>query len=116
MTILVGSHLSFNAVRNKLTPRLGLMLPALDDELDYGLGIEIPSCKGMFRKLRFAPADANPRIIRHLGGSEPYQDYDTHHLPLDFKIVGWLAPLSKRRMACCEHLHHRTDLLYGTDP
>lgn len=95
MTILVGSHLSFNAVRNKLTPRLGRILPALVDEIDYGLGIEIPSCKGMFRKLRWAPTGANPKTVRHLGGSEPYQDYDMHHLSLDFTIVGRLVPLSK---------------------
>lgn len=46
MNILVGSHLSFNVIRNKLTPKLGSMVPLLAEELDYALGVEIPSCKG----------------------------------------------------------------------
>ena len=45
MTILEGSHLSFNVIRNKLTPRLGSLVPVLADEVDYALNLEIPPCK-----------------------------------------------------------------------
>ncbi|KAK3367922.1 cytochrome P450 [Podospora didyma] len=46
ISILVGSHLTFNVVRNKLTPKMGAMLPLLVDELEHAMKVEIPPCKG----------------------------------------------------------------------
>lgn len=46
MDILLGTHLSFNVIRNKLTPRLGSTIPLLAEELEYAVGIEIPPCQG----------------------------------------------------------------------
>lgn len=45
MQILEGSHLSFNTIRNKLTPQIGAMIPLLVDELDHALSVELPSCE-----------------------------------------------------------------------
>ncbi|KAJ4412458.1 hypothetical protein N0V82_008777 [Gnomoniopsis sp. IMI 355080] len=45
MSILTTSHLTFDAVRNKFTPKIGHMLPLLVDELEYCLPKIIPSCK-----------------------------------------------------------------------
>ncbi|KAI1464315.1 cytochrome P450 [Daldinia caldariorum] len=53
MTILLGSHLSFNVIRNKLTPRLGSLLPTLAEELNYSLGVEMPPCKGKWVAVNF---------------------------------------------------------------
>lgn len=46
MKILVGSHLSFNVVRNKLTPRIGEVIPIIKDEMIYSFHKEIPQCQG----------------------------------------------------------------------
>ncbi|KAI1738014.1 cytochrome P450, partial [Xylaria scruposa] len=45
MDILLGTHLSFNVIRNKLTPRLGSTIPLLAEELEYAFGVEIPPCQ-----------------------------------------------------------------------
>jgi hypothetical protein len=46
MKILVGSHLSFNVIRNKLTPRLGVTIPVIEDEIQYGFARDVPNCQG----------------------------------------------------------------------
>ena len=46
MNVLIGSHLSFNVIRSKLTPRLGDIIPSLAEELCHGLSTEIPCCTG----------------------------------------------------------------------
>lgn len=61
--ILTNSHLSFDAVRNKLTPRIGQTLPALLEEVEYALPKVLPPCR------EWTPVDANDtmtRIISHL--------------------------------------------------
>ncbi|KAI0474456.1 cytochrome P450 [Xylaria cf. heliscus] len=45
MNILLGTHLSFNVVRNKLTPQLSSTIPVLAEELEYAFSVEIPSCR-----------------------------------------------------------------------
>lgn len=58
MQILEGSHLSFNVIRNKLTPQVGTMIPLLVDELEYALGVELPHCE------EWVPLDLNIVVTR----------------------------------------------------
>lgn len=48
MTILLGTHLSFNVIRNKFTPRLGSMVDTFASEVERALDVEMPSCKGQW--------------------------------------------------------------------
>ncbi|KAI1273002.1 cytochrome P450 [Xylaria sp. FL0933] len=59
MNILLGTHLSFNVVRNKLTPKLGSIIPLLAEELEYALSVEIPPCRG-----EWVSADLNTIMTR----------------------------------------------------
>jgi hypothetical protein len=43
MNILVGSHLSFSVIRNKLTLKIGNMVPIIEDEVSYALKEELGS-------------------------------------------------------------------------
>ena len=45
--ILLDSHLSFHAIRNGLAPKLGSLIPIIEEEMDFALGREIPSSKGV---------------------------------------------------------------------
>lgn len=45
MNIITNSHLSFNVIRNKFTPRLGSMVPTFLEEVDYALKKEMSPCK-----------------------------------------------------------------------
>ncbi|KAF4635644.1 hypothetical protein G7Y89_g2444 [Cudoniella acicularis] len=51
MNILVGSHLSFNVIRNKLTPNLGDMIPIMEDEMRYAMTQEMPPCRGEWKEI-----------------------------------------------------------------
>jgi hypothetical protein len=43
--ILLDSHLSFHAIRNGLAPKLGSLVPIMEEEMDHTLEREIPVCK-----------------------------------------------------------------------
>lgn len=45
MTVLLGTHLSFNVIRNKFTPRLGSMAATFASEVEYALDVEMPARK-----------------------------------------------------------------------
>lgn len=63
MSILTTSHLSFDAVQKKFTPKIGIMLPALVDEVDYSLPRILPPCKD------WTAVDLNhvmTRVVSHL--------------------------------------------------
>jgi hypothetical protein len=45
--ILLDSHLSFHAIRNGLAPKLGSLVPIMEEEMDHALEREIPVCKGL---------------------------------------------------------------------
>lgn len=42
--ILIGSTLGHTAVRTKFVPRLGAVIPVIEEELKYGLAKEFPLC------------------------------------------------------------------------
>ena len=44
--ILLGSHLSPRAVQTKLTPRLGLFVGVIEEELNFAMDNDFPPCKG----------------------------------------------------------------------
>lgn len=44
--ILLGSHLSPRAVQTKLTPRLGSFVGVIEEELNFAMDNNFPSCKG----------------------------------------------------------------------
>jgi hypothetical protein len=46
-SILLEGHLHTETIQSKLTPRLGLLVPTTQKELERGLGIEIPLDEGM---------------------------------------------------------------------
>lgn len=85
MSILTTSHLSFEAVRNRFTPKIGHMLPALIDELDYSLPKILPPCKD------WTAVDLNnvmTRVISQLTsrtwvGLELARTEDWHNVNLD---------------------------------
>jgi hypothetical protein len=45
--ILLDSHLSFHAIRNGLAPKLGSLVPIIEEEMDHALEREIPVSKGL---------------------------------------------------------------------
>lgn len=45
MSILTTSHLSFDAVQKKFTPKIGMMLQSMVDEVDYSLPKMLPPCR-----------------------------------------------------------------------
>ncbi|KAK4174301.1 cytochrome P450 [Triangularia setosa] len=45
ISILKGTHLTFNVVRNKLTPRMGAIIPPLMEELEHAMKAELPASK-----------------------------------------------------------------------
>ncbi|KAH8655096.1 cytochrome P450 [Tricladium varicosporioides] len=51
MNILVGSHLNFNVIRNKLTPKLGDMTPIIEDEMRYAIKREMPPCRDEWKEI-----------------------------------------------------------------
>lgn len=64
MTVLLGTHLSFNVIRNKFTPRLGSVVATFASEVEYALDVEMPACKD-----DWVPVDMNlimTRVISRL--------------------------------------------------
>jgi ent-kaurene oxidase len=51
INILIGSHLSMKVVNSQLVPRVGSFIPLIEEELDYGLQQEFPSCKDEWVKV-----------------------------------------------------------------
>lgn len=51
--VLIGSHLSMDVIKTRLVPRLTTFIPIIEEELDYGLTHEFPSCKGEWVKMDF---------------------------------------------------------------
>jgi hypothetical protein len=45
--ILLDGHLSFHAIRNGLAPKLGSLVPIIEEEMDHALEREIPASKGL---------------------------------------------------------------------
>jgi hypothetical protein len=45
--ILLTSHLSFHAIRKGLAPKLGSLVPTIEDEMEFALKRELPRCKGL---------------------------------------------------------------------
>ena len=43
--VLIGSHLSLNAVQTRLTPRLGSFVDIIEEELDFAMKEEFPTLK-----------------------------------------------------------------------
>ena len=41
--VLIGSHLSLNAVQTRLTPRLGSFVDIIEEELDFAMREEFPA-------------------------------------------------------------------------
>ena len=51
--ILVGSTLGHTVVKTKFVPRLGAFIPAIEEELNYGLEKEFPLCKAYWVEIDF---------------------------------------------------------------
>jgi hypothetical protein len=45
--VLLDSHLSFQAIRNGLAPKLGSLVPIIEEEMDHALEREIPASEGL---------------------------------------------------------------------
>ena len=41
--VLIGSHLSLNAVQTRLTPRLGSFVSVIEEELEFAMKEEFPA-------------------------------------------------------------------------
>lgn len=46
--VLLGSHLSPHAIQTKLTPRLGSFVEIIEDELNFAMANDFPTCKGQW--------------------------------------------------------------------
>ena len=44
--ILLGSHLSPHAIQIKLMPRLGSFVGVIEEELEFAMKNDFPTCKG----------------------------------------------------------------------
>jgi hypothetical protein len=45
--VLLDSHLSLHAIHNGLAPKLGSLVPIIEEEMDHALEREIPVSKGL---------------------------------------------------------------------
>lgn len=53
--ILLGSHLSPHVIQTKLTPRLGSFVEVIEDELNFAMRKDFPTCKGKLVWSELAP-------------------------------------------------------------
>ena len=78
--ILLDSHLSFHAIRNGLAPKLGSLVSVIEEEMDYALGREVPSCKGLRSNTKHQLDKMESNFTARLDGLRPEPSSAGHSL------------------------------------
>lgn len=48
MNIILNSNLHFRVIQSKLTPHLGSLTEGMEEELEYAVKRDFPTCDGMY--------------------------------------------------------------------
>jgi hypothetical protein len=96
--IILESNLHFRLIQSKLTPNLGSLALPMQDELDFGVDVDFPTCKGKHFDLGQIRCRKFLIVYRSLGVHKTISHNTAHRVTHISANFCWSAILPQRRV------------------